>query len=319
VPGLLDKRLIFVTGKGGVGKSTVAGALGVMTAGRGMRTMVAELAAQHRVQQAFGVLGEKFEEVELEPNLFAISIEPEYAMEEYLHVKAGAVGHVLSSSRLFHIFAMATPGMRELLSIGKVWELTQHQRRTLGADVYDIVFVDAPATGHGVGFLRTPRTFSDIARVGPIARQGRAIAETIADRAFTGVLAVSTPEEMAVNETLALQDALDEEGLALDGVILNAVYPARFAEPEVERLADALAASESPLARSALRAALSEHARAESQREQHDRLLDGLDCPVVELPYVFCERIGPDQLQELAAFLGDGLAAPPARTRAAKG
>ena len=103
MPGLLDKRLIFVTGKGGVGKSTVAGALGVMTARRGMRTMVAELAAQHRVQQSFGILGEKFEEVELEPNLFAISIEPEHAMEEYLHLKAGALGHVLSSSRLFHI------------------------------------------------------------------------------------------------------------------------------------------------------------------------------------------------------------------------
>ena len=108
-------------------------------------------------------------------------------MEEYLRVKAGAIGQALGSSRLFQAFAMATPGMRELLSIGKVWELAQLERRTRGAAPYDLVIVDAPATGHGVGLLRTPRTFADIARVGPIAHQGRTIADTIADAEFTGV------------------------------------------------------------------------------------------------------------------------------------
>ena len=125
-------------------------------------------------------------------------------MEEYLRVKAGAIGQALGSSRLFQAFAMATPGMRELLSIGKVWELAQLHRRTRGAAPYDLVIVDAPATGHGMGLLRTPRTFADIARVGPIAHQGRTIADTIADPEFTGVIAVATPEEMPVNETMAL-------------------------------------------------------------------------------------------------------------------
>ena len=103
---------------------------------------------------------------------------------------------------------MATPGMRELLSIGKVWELAQLDRRTRGAAPYDLVIVDAPATGHGVGLLRTPRTFADIARVGPIAHQGRTIADTIADPEFTGVIAVATPEEMPVNETIVARNAL---------------------------------------------------------------------------------------------------------------
>src|SRR5207248_4677750 len=136
----------------------------------------------------------------LAPDLFTISIEPERAMDEYLRVKAGVLGHAVGSSRLFRALAMATPGMRELLSIGKVWELAQLQRRTRGAAPYDLVIVDAPATGHGVGVLRTPRTFADIARVGPVAHQARTIAATIADRAFTGVVAVATPEEMPVNE-----------------------------------------------------------------------------------------------------------------------
>ena len=308
VRALLDKRLVFVTGKGGVGKSTVATALGIVAARRGERTIVAELANQQRVQQAFDQSGEQLEEVELDSELFAISIDPQQAMEEYLRVKAGAVGQALGASRLFQTFAMATPGMRELLSIGKVWELAQFERRTEGADAYDFVVVDAPATGHGVGILRTPRTFADIARVGPIARQGRTIADTIVDSEFTGIVAVAQPEEMAVNETLALLDALADDGLALDAVILNAVYPPRFANGEVERLGEALASARSPLARSALRAALSEHARAGAQQEQRARLAAGLDCPLVELPYVFCDRLGPEQLAALAAALEAGLA-----------
>ncbi len=147
--------------------------LGVLGARHGLRTMVAELSSQQRVQGLFDRYGEQFEEVQLAPRLFTISIDPEHAMDEYLRVKVGALGHALAGSRLFQTFAMATPGMRELLTIGKVWELAQLHRRTRGASPYDLVIVDAPATGHGLGLLRTPRTFADIARVGPIAHQGR--------------------------------------------------------------------------------------------------------------------------------------------------
>ncbi len=205
VQSLLKRRLVFVTGKGGVGKSTVATALGLLAARRGLRTMVAELASQERVQRAFARRGEHFEEVELAPHLYTISIDPQHAMEEYLRVKAGPLGRVLNSSRLFGTFAMATPGMQELLSIGKVWELAQLERLARGAAPYDFVVVDAPSTGHGVGILHTPRTFAEIARVGPIARQAGKIAATIADRDFTGVVAVALPEEMAVAETVSLE------------------------------------------------------------------------------------------------------------------
>jgi anion-transporting ArsA/GET3 family ATPase len=305
VPTLLDKRLVFVTGKGGVGKSTVAIALGLLAARRGLRTIVAELASQDRIQGLFSENGEReqFREVELEPGLFTISIDPEQAMEEYLRVKAGTLGQALGSSRLFQAFAMATPGMRELLSIGKVWELAQLDRRTRGAAPYDLVIVDAPATGHGVGLLRTPRTFADIARVGPIAHQGAVIAETIADREFTGVIAVATPEEMPVNETLTLTAELARDDLALDLVIVNALYPARFEESEIVELNGALSKTRSALARSALRAALSEHARAATQREQRDRLRAHVDGRLAELPYVFADHLGLPELGQLAQAL----------------
>lgn len=304
--GLLDRRLIFVTGKGGVGKSTVATALGLMAARRGLRTIVAELASQDRVGAAFDADGDVFAEVELAENLFTISIDPEHAMEEYLRVKTGSVGQALGSSKLFGAFAMATPGMRELLSIGKVWELSQHERRTNGADVYDLVIVDSHAAGHGVGILRTPRSFAEIARVGPIAHQAGSIAATIADRSFTAVVAVAAAEEMPVNETLWLRDALADEDLPLDATIVNGRYPRRFSAAELDELAGAQDHA-SALAGAAIRAALSEHARAEAQAEQLARLRDGLGTDLVELPYLFCEQIGIGELERLADELQDGL------------
>ena len=307
MPGLFDRRLIFVTGKGGVGKSTVATALGLLAARRGLSTIVAELASQDRIRQTFDLSGETFEEVELADGLFTISIDPQRAMEEYLRVKTGAVGQVLGSSRLFGAFAMATPGMRELLSIGKVWELAQFERRTSGAAVYDLVIVDSPAAGHGVGILRTPKTFAEIARVGPIAHQASTIAATIADHDFTAVIAAAAAEEMPVNETLWLRDALAEDGLALDAVIVNARYQERFSVAERSRLGTALKRARSPLTSAALGAAVSEHDRARAQRRQLQRLREGLAMDLAELPYLFAEQIGRPELELLADALGDEL------------
>jgi anion-transporting ArsA/GET3 family ATPase len=315
---LFDKRLIFVTGKGGVGKSTVAIALGLLGARSGRRTIVVELAAQDRVRHALSdEHQEVFVEDEVAPGLFTISIDPQHAMDEYLRVKVGPAGHVLGSSKLFQAFAMATPGMRELLTVGKVWELAQRERRTHGADPYDLVVVDAPASGHGVSILRTPGTFAEIARVGPIAHQGRTIAATIADASFTAVVAVARPEEMPVTETLRLRDALAVDGLALHDVIVNAVYPSRFAAAEVASLQTAAEDDLSPPARSAIRAALSQERRAANQQRQLDRLTAGLQAagsalpslPAIELPYLFVERLDRPALERLADGLAAGLAA----------
>ena len=303
MPDVLDRRLIFVTGKGGVGRSTVAAALGLLAARRGRRTIIAELAGQQRIMPAFARSAGIFEEVELSEGLFAISIDPQEAMDEYFRVNTGTLGQALGSSRVFQAFAMATPGMREMLSVGKVWELAQPDRRTEGAEPYDLVVVDAPATGHGVGLLRTPATFAGIARVGPIAHQAGRIAETIADRSFTGIAAVCLPEEMPVNETLTLERALGEIGLDLDLVVLNQLYPKRFGRRDIPRLREALEGAQSAATRAALRAALSQEHRAAAQRTQRARLARELGAPIVELPYVFAEDLGVDALERLSRVL----------------
>jgi anion-transporting ArsA/GET3 family ATPase len=287
---LLDKRLVFVIGKGGVGKSTVAVALGLLAARRGLRTIVAEVAHQDRVARVFGRDDSHFREVELVEGLYTISIDPQHAIDEYLRLQlpVRTLADLLSGSRMFQYFAAATPGMSELVTIGKVWELAQLERRTRHAARYDLVIVDAPATGHGVATMRAPKTFADIARVGPIANQGRAMHAMITDSERTGVVAVALPEEMPVNETLSLRDSLRSElGLGLDRVVLNGVYEQRFSGRDASALRRAADTAGTPAARAALHAALSEHLRASGQREQMARLEEGTgDAPLV-LPFLF--------------------------------
>jgi anion-transporting ArsA/GET3 family ATPase len=269
-----------VTGKGGVGKTTVAAALGLVAARRGLRTIVAEVARRDDVSRALG--GEGMQEEELAPGLHYLSIDPEHAMELYLTDQLpSALAELLSSSRTFTYLAAATPGMRELLTVGKVWELAQEDRRAPGAQPYDLVVLDAPATGHGVAVLSAPRTFARTARVGRIARQGRTIDAMVTDPARTAVIAVARPEEMPVTETLALQDALrDEVGLEVGLVVANGMLPQRFTAADTRALERANAWPE-------VRAALHAGARAKAQRAQLARLRRGARATVATLPFVF--------------------------------
>jgi anion-transporting ArsA/GET3 family ATPase len=302
VPGLADKRLLFVAGKGGAGRTTVALALGIAAARRGKRTIVAEMGGQAVGASAFGLAsGPPGKELALDGSLHAISIDVRTAMDEYLHERAGRLGDLLGASRAFGAFVSATPGMRELLAIGKVWELAQDRRRVEGGEPYDLVIADAPATGHGIAALRTPRTFAEIARVGPIANQGRTIDATLRDASFTGVVAVALPEEMPVNETLLLQRALREAlGLELEALVVNACLPRRLGPRQAASVRRALERTSEPVAHAALRSALSEHVRAGAQREQVTRLADGTEMKPVELPYLFGPALEQAGLERLA-------------------
>ena len=202
---------------------------------RGKRTIVCEVAQQERMSSVFHSEGVGYHETEIAEDLFAFSIDPQRALEEYLQlqIRIKPVYDLMFKNRIFTYFAAATPGPAR----------AGHDRKGLGAGAarpareggakYDLVIVDAPATGHGLGILRTPKTFGDIARVGPIKRQADAIYEFITDPSLTSVCAVAWPEEMPVNETLDLQRNLHEElGLDLDRVFMNGLYPELFSDDE---------------------------------------------------------------------------------------
>jgi anion-transporting ArsA/GET3 family ATPase len=282
VGALLDKRLVVVTGKGGVGKTTVAAALGLLAARRGRRTVVCEVAQQERLAALFGAHDVGHGEPELAPGLFAVSVEPERAMHEWLRyqLRSGALAGLLGHSRLFHYLTAAAPGVTELVTMGKVWDLAQPQRRTKGA-LFDTVIMDAPATGHALALLRAPRTYATVARVGPVARQATQIDAFLRDRAATGVLSVALPEEMPVNETVDLERRLgDDLGMHVDQIVANAVLPQRFTATEVRRLREVRE-------NTAVHAALAEHHRASGQQEQLERLRAEARAPVTTLPYLF--------------------------------
>jgi anion-transporting ArsA/GET3 family ATPase len=268
------------------------------------------VAEQDRMSRAFARQGVRPEqEVELSPGLWAITIDPQRALEEWLsrQLGGGPAGRLLGHSHAFQYFVAAAPGAKELITIAKVWELAQRERWDRHNQPYDLVVVDAPASGHGIAMLTTPRTFGEIARVGPIRRQAYRVSEMLADPSRTGYVAVALPEEMPVNETIELEARLRRAvGLDLDLIVVNGMWPQRFTSHDVTKLraAERNGSDEGGLA--AVRAALSAHERVKAQRAQLRRLEAGTDAPVSTLPFVFESELELDHYRALStALLGD--------------
>jgi anion-transporting ArsA/GET3 family ATPase len=330
---LLQRRLVVVTGKGGVGKSTVAAALGVLAARAGRRAVLAEVGRRGDVLDTLvpqaSPLGDA--DVPADPDgfvetavpvpggapgaLFHVSVSPEAALREYLRdqLPIAGIADLLGSGKLFTGLTAATPGLRELLAMGKVWELAQPERRTPGATPYDLCVMDAPASGHAVTVLGAPAQFARTARVGPIARQGSIISGTLEDPEQTGVVVVTTAEELAVTEALELQDALAERaGVRVVLGVVNGVLPDRFSAAERDALS--AGAPHDP----AIAVADAHARRAHGQALQLARLRRGFRAPVVTLPAAPGRRLGPDDVALLADRLEQGLrrvaAGPPSST-----
>jgi anion-transporting ArsA/GET3 family ATPase len=295
--GLLDRRLVFLLGKGGVGRSTLAAAFGLLAARQGRRAIVVEVSGRGDVPRLFGRSPTPGVESELAPGVWTLDVDPRQALEEYLHdqLPLRMLADVIGSSTTFGIVAAATPGLREMLTIGKIWELAQTPRRARGAEPYDVVVVDAPATGHGLALLEAPRTFASAAAAGPVARQGRRIAATLRDRSLTALAAVATPERAAVDELIGMRATLG----SLDAELVNSVAPARFSPADAASLREAHARPQLALeTRRALAAALAADAHCRAQRIQLERLAGA-----VALPLIPADELGVADLETLADHL----------------
>jgi anion-transporting ArsA/GET3 family ATPase len=293
-------ELAFVTGKGGVGKSTVALATALAATRGGRRVVLCEVAGQARAARAYRRQAPRpGREVQLEDGLWVTTIDPVLALEEWAGRQIGSrrlVG-LLTHSNAFAAFVNAAPGARELVAITKAWELGRPDRWVKGLGGYDLVVLDGPASGHGVGMLRTPHTFAEIARVGPIASQARKVAALLEDPARSAVVAVALPAELSISETLDLEERVTGAvGRPLDAVVVNGVLPRRFSAAELERVMGRDGAVPGPVAAAVRR----QHGQASAQQGQLRRLRRHTAAHVTTLPYVAAPDLGLDELRRLA-------------------
>ncbi len=312
-PGLLDLRLVFVTGKGGVGKTTVAAALAQLAAERGKRVLACEIDAKGDLSSLFEAPPTGFTEREIAPGVFAMSMDTEASLREYLklHLKIPVVGRIGPLAKAFDFVATAAPGVREILTVGKLcYEVREGH--------YDLVVVDAPATGHIVSQLAAPQAINDLVKVGLIRTQTDWMLDILSDPTRTGLVAVTTPEEMPVAETLELAGRVAAETtVRLSGVVVNRVLPELFGRHEeevfdqladpagIERLADLVGGDVGPVIEGARLAVTMRRTRAEHLQ----RLREGLDqtVPVLYLPYLFTRAHGLRTTRQVAASLGEEL------------
>jgi len=227
---LLDRRLIFVTGKGGVGKTTTAASLALLAARRGRRTLVCEVDAKGNMADFFETAPTAFAEREVQPGLWAMSMDTEASLKQYLslQLKLPLVARVGPLARMFDFVATAAPGVREIVTVGKLcWEIRE--------DHYDCVVVDAAASGHIVSQLASPQAINSLVQVGLVRQQTGWMLDILGDAATTGLVIVSTPEEMPVTESIELRDRVrTETSVDLAAVVVNRVLPELFGRAEEE-------------------------------------------------------------------------------------
>ncbi len=240
---LLARRLVVITGKGGVGKTTVAAALALAGARAGLRVILAEVGPEEAVPRLFeprpkpvGYAGR-----ELLPGLRVLRIDPYEALSEYLALQLGVrslVDFVLGS-RPFRQLMDASPGWRQLITLGKVWHLEQLTDAG-GERQCDLLVVDAPATGHGVSFLDAPRVVVSAVRAGPLRRHAARVEALVEDPERTLLLPVSLAEELPARETVELVERVrNGVGIAIDRVVVNGLVSVP-SQPDLAELAEQL-------------------------------------------------------------------------------
>jgi anion-transporting ArsA/GET3 family ATPase len=222
---LFERRLIIVSGKGGVGKTSVSAALALLSARQGLKTLLCEIEQGGRLAKLFDVPeGQGKTPLPLRTdNLYYLFIDPESALEEYMaiYVRFKALYSPIINSPMMNYFLKAAPGFKELLTIGKIWWEEQLIEKRPKRHRWDLLIVDAPATGHGISFMGVSQATMRMVRVGPIRAQAQRMVEALQDPRRTCLV---IPEEMPVNETKLLADkSRNELGIHLGPIIVNAV------------------------------------------------------------------------------------------------
>lgn len=309
---LLQRRLILVVGKGGVGRSTVAASIAAATASAGRRTLLFEANAKDRFGDFFGKPAVGTEIAELRKNLFAVNTNPAAALEEYgmMILRFRRVYKLVFENRMTEAFLKAVPGIEDYAILGKAWYHTKESKR--GAPVWDTLVFDMAASGHSLSMLRIPWAITSTVPEGPLTRDAREVKSLLTDSDRTGIVMVTLAEDMPSNEAIELTtDLQNEVGLSVNNLFVNQVYDDRFPNNSPQRnIVEALetrAATDEQDLGSLLASARQFQSRRSLNEDYLARLESKLSLPTIQLPRLFVPEIGPAHIDAFAEDLRSGL------------
>ena len=225
---LTDKNLLVVSGKGGVGKTTVAAALGVLLSQKGKRALVAEINSTGRLPHIYNKQAKGDEIVDLAENLWTVNVNPKESLEEYalLTLKYRTLYNIVFKNRMVKYFLKAVPALAEITMLGRLWYIAMLEEEYRGAGPFDVIIIDAPATGHFKSFLLTPEALEHLTPPGPMRTNSANIDKWLRNPQKTGFVLVTLPREMPVNEAVELSRFMKKVGrMELLAVIANQVSP----------------------------------------------------------------------------------------------
>ena len=301
---LADKRFVLVTGKGGVGKTTLCAAQALALAAQGKRVLVAMCNAKERLSAMLGSAPVGPQVGPVADRVWAVNMHPNEALEEYgtLVFRSRALYRALFDNKYVRAFLRAVPGMQEWSMLGKAWWHTT-EKRPDGTFKYDVVLLDAPATGHGLDMLRVPRVILEVVPPGLLRRDAERAMALLKDPMTTAVVIVTLPEEMPTTETIELAKALGDMGLPLDRVLVNGVLPPLFSKQERAALDGLGSLAVRTPGDAALLAGRERAARERLQEESLERLSRELHVPVARLPLLMEDAARPEPIRRLSRSL----------------
>ena len=303
---MLEQQLLIIGGKGGVGRTTVAAALGTALARSGRRTLLAHVRCKQRLSTVLGCPQEIGHDISaVEPNLWAVNMDPQAAIREMglLTLKFRTVYRMVLENRMVRSFLRAVPALEEYSMVGKAWF---HTTETLsdGQPRFETVIFDGPATGHLVSMLQIPQIILESVPDGPLTSDARKAQALLADPARACLWVVTLAEEMAVSEALDLyRQATDSLHIAVNRIVVNGLYPADLVRrTETQELLGNL---EKETLSSELSAMVTSTGVLAARRRVNDLYLDRLEArlpvPRIELPHFFVPELGPSEISEMAA------------------
>jgi len=294
-----SRRLLIVTGKGGVGKTAIAGSLGRVLARPRRKVLVIEIDPRENLHQMLGIRPSGGDLVAVGGNLSIQNLRPRQVVDQLVRerLKLEALSRRVLDSAVYQHFVEGAPGLKEVAVLGHALRLV----RGIGVErtgVFDLVILDAPASGHGVSLLAAPLLLSEVIQKGPVGDLGRQLAELVADAERCGVVVVTAAEEMPVQEALELRELVAGRlGREPELLVVNGLYP-----PVPGGGGDEPAGGDPAVELWLRRRALNEAELA--------RLDAGWPGPRVELPLLPIDR-GPELIAALAEILAGALGAAP--------